>query len=250
MQKRILVFSIAANFLFIILFVLLIRHEHGFSFITYTLGFHSTFGVPTINPVNRDSHAKQRESMFEILPKDSSEIIFIGNSIARGCEWNELFKNLKIKNRGIGGNKTYDVLMRISNTLESKPKKIFILIGINDLSEDLPIDSIFKNYNQIMEKIKNESPTTEVYIQSILPINDKYYGGFATNEKIKLLNLRLQSLADDKNLKYINLYSHFLDSEGNLSEMYSNDGIHLLGRGYQLWKSIIEKDVNDNIDHL
>jgi lysophospholipase L1-like esterase len=246
MQKRIIVFSIALNLLSLIFFGLLVQQKHGISFIKYTLGFNSTFGVSTINPLNRESHAEQRESLFELLPKDSSEILFIGNSITRGCEWSEFFKNLKIKNRGIGGNTTYDVLRRIHKTLESNPKKIFILIGINDLSEDLPIDSILKNYNQIIKKIRNESPTTAIYVQSILPINDKFYGGFATNEKIRKLKSELQHLAEENSSKYIDLYDHFLDSEGKLSEIYSNDGIHLLGRGYLLWKSIIENDVNDN----
>ena len=52
--------------------------------------------------------------------------------------------------------------------MESKPKKIFILIGINDLSANFPMDQIVDNYKQIINKIKIASPKTEIFIQSTL----------------------------------------------------------------------------------
>ena len=43
----------------------------------------------------------QRATLFEKLPIDSDDIVFLGNSITNGCEWHELFNNPNIKNRGI-----------------------------------------------------------------------------------------------------------------------------------------------------
>lgn len=43
----------------------------------------------------------QRSTLFEKLPIDSDDIVFLGNSITNGCEWHELFNNPNIKNRGI-----------------------------------------------------------------------------------------------------------------------------------------------------
>jgi lysophospholipase L1-like esterase len=83
--------------------------------------------------------------------------------------------------------------------LESKPKKIFILVGINDLSASIPIELIVDNYNQIFSKIRNISPITKVYIQSLLPINNKYYKGIATNQTIKNLNAKLKSISNESN---------------------------------------------------
>jgi lysophospholipase L1-like esterase len=243
MQKRILVFSLIGNLFFVILFGIFVTKRGGIPFLTYKLGFNSSFITPIPSPV-RDQYYDQRQSLFEILPKEGDEIVFIGNSITNGCEWSELFQNSKIKNRGIVRDKTAGVLLRIDNILESKPKIIFILVGINDLTENISIESIVDNYNQIISRIRNISPITKVYIQSILPINNKFYKGIATNQTIKDLNAKLQSISNEKQLTYIDLFSHFINSEGSMDEKYSNDGLHLLGSGYLMWKSVIEKYVN------
>jgi len=244
MQKRLLVLSVVVNLFFIILFGFIVQKRGGIPYLTYKLGFNSSFQASILNPAVRFEYYDQRESLFEILPKDSSEIIFIGNSITNGCEWSELFENPQIKNRGIGSDKTAGILLRIEKTIESKPKKIFILIGINDLSANIPIENVVNNYKQIISKIKIASPMTKVYIQSVLPINNKFYKGIATNERIKILNAKLQVIADEYQSTYIDLFSHFINSEGSMSEKYSNDGLHLLGGGYLVWKSLIEKYVN------
>jgi lysophospholipase L1-like esterase len=135
-------------------------------------------------------------------------------------------------------------LLRIDKILESKPKKIFILIGINDLSADFQIQLCADNYKNIISKIRTGSPLTKIYIQSILPINNKFYRGFATNEKIRIINSKLQNLANEEQSAYIDLFPHFINSEGNMDEKYSNDGLYLLGSGYLVWKSVIEKYVH------
>lgn len=236
-QKRILVLSVIVNLFFVILFGIFIQKGVGIPYLTYKLGLNSSIEV-------RYPYYDQRESLFEILPKESDEVIFIGNSITDGCEWSELFRNPKIKNRGIVNDKTSGVSLRVNSILKSKPKKIFLLIGFNDLSANIPIESIADNYRQIISKIRSGSPLTKVYIQSILPINSKFYEGIATNEKIRILNAKLQKIANQKQSTYIDLFSHFINSEGSMDERYSNDGLHLLGDGYLVWKSVIEKYTN------
>jgi hypothetical protein len=76
----------------------------------------------------------QRKSLFEKLPDTRKEIIFLGNSITDGCEWSELLADRHVKNRGISGDVTAGVLNRIREITASKPAKVFLLIGINDLA--------------------------------------------------------------------------------------------------------------------
>ena len=47
----------------------------------------------------------QRRSLFEKLPVTSKDIVFLGNSITDGGEWNELLANPRVKNRGISGDR-------------------------------------------------------------------------------------------------------------------------------------------------
>ena len=116
----------------------------------------------------------RRATLFEKLPIDSTDIIFLGNSITNGCEWNELFPEQHVKNRGISGDRTTGVYDRLHSILTGNPQKVFLLIGINDLQHGASADSVIHGIIRIAEHIKAESPGTELYIQSILPVNDQF----------------------------------------------------------------------------
>ena len=79
----------------------------------------------------------QRATLFEKLPIDSDDIVFLGNSITNGCEWHELFNNPNIKNRGISSDVSMGVYDRLDPIIKGKPAKIFLMIGINDIAHHL-----------------------------------------------------------------------------------------------------------------
>lgn len=180
-----------------------------------------------------------RKEHFETLPDTENEIIFLGNSITDGAEWSELFQNSNIKNRGIGGDDTEGVLERLSEVTSSQPKKIFIMIGTNDLAYGKSIEYIKSNYDKIVAQIKAESIHTQIYLQSVLPVDDDIHPT-RPNTSIKKLNDYLQLLALHEGIPFIDLSPHFEAENGKLSQKYSIDGLHLNGKGYQLWKKIIE----------
>ncbi len=185
----------------------------------------------------------QRKSFFEILPDSSNEIIFLGNSITDGCNWAELFDNILVKNRGISGDITAGILFRLGEVLASKPEKIFIMIGINDLARGNSIDSIIINYTQIIARVIKESPKTKLYVQSVLPVNPKVGDMFSAQksklQEIKLLNQQLEILADKFSFTYLNIHDRMTDAKGYLNADYTNDGLHLTGAGYFKWKDVI-----------
>lgn len=67
-------------------------------------------------------HYYLKKSVFEVLPNNDNEIIFLGNSITAGGIWTELFQDLRIKNRGIIGNVTDGILYRLKEVTESNPE--------------------------------------------------------------------------------------------------------------------------------
>ena len=188
------------------------------------------------------------KSMFESLPNTPGEVIFLGNSITDGCNWTELFSDMRVKNRGISGDVTEGIINRLDEVTESDPSKIFIMIGINDLARGMSKKEIFDNYNIIVDKIIAASPKTQIYIESILPVNNKY-GRFekhyAKADSVVSLNKKLENLAEQKGQTYVDLYSSFINNEEKLKDEFTEDGLHLNGEGYLLWKSLVEKFVYD-----
>lgn len=183
-----------------------------------------------------------RKTQFEMLPNRDNEIIFVGNSITDQCEWAELFGMPNIINRGIGGDVTEGVLNRLNEITESKPLKIFLKIGTNDIGRGIALDSILTNYGRILAGIQSDSPETEVYVQSVLPVVEGPKQK-RKNSVIQELNSQLVALAKKHGCRYIDLYSTFSGADGQLNRDLSLDGLHLNGQGYLLWKEQIQQFV-------
>lgn len=191
----------------------------------------------------------QRTTLFEVLPVDSEDIIFLGNSITNGCEWSELFADSRVKNRGISGDITMGVYDRLDPILEGKPAKIFLLIGINDVAQGISTDSIVHNISRIVEKIGKESPDTRLYLQSLLPVTDHYKlfeGHTSRGQMVPQINEQLKQLAAREQITYIDLYPRLVDpSTGQLNIAYTNDGLHLLGKGYLIWRDFVKPYIDE-----
>ena len=185
-----------------------------------------------------------KKEHFELLPDTPNEIIFLGNSITDGAEWTELFENPNIKNRGIGGDDTAGILERLAEVTSSKPDKVFIMIGTNDLAYGKTVEDVISNYRKIIAQIKTESPITKLYIQSVLPVEDALHYTRPNSKIIEINNLLVQ-ICKEESLTYIDLFAAFADENGKLDKKYSIDGLHLNGLGYQVWKDLIIKFVEN-----
>ncbi|TCN65668.1 GDSL-type esterase/lipase family protein [Acetobacteroides hydrogenigenes] len=186
----------------------------------------------------------QRATLFEKMTTKNNGVIFIGDSITDGGEWCTLFNNSSILNFGISGDGTEGVLARIDVAARLTPKKIFIMIGINDLAKGMSPDTIAKNIEKITDALKVRSPRTKVYLQSVLPVNASFKmfdGHVSKGKEIIALNALIKTICEEKGYTFIDLYSSFKQSDSELmNPKYTNDGLHLLGDGYLLWSSLIK----------
>ena len=208
-----------------------------------------TFSSPPQTQKNNFSrYWHQRTSLFRLLPDTPGEIIFLGDSITDGGNWSELFQDWRVKNRGISGDTTDGVLARLDEVVSSKPAKIFILIGVNDLARGRTPEYIVNNIKLIIKRIRQASPTTHIYLQSLLPVNPTFRvfpKHVNKTKKIKVINQRLQKYAQRVGLEFIDLFTPMATPEGYLKPDYTNDGLHLTGQGYLVWKSLIEAKLRD-----
>ena len=202
--------------------------------------YYSHSGSSTETAALIDQWNDSRSSELKTLPIDSSDIVFVGNSITEGYPVNEVFQSIHVKNRGIGFNQTKHILGRMDGILAGKPKKLFLEIGVNDLLQSVPVDTLFRNYRQIIRKIRTGSPATKLFVQSIFPVGKTYD---TLNHTIDDVNLRLKNYCDSLDIPFLDIHSR-LESHGRLEPPYTLDDVHLTGAGYKIWTKAIDSLVN------
>ncbi|MBK8712161.1 MAG: family 20 glycosylhydrolase [Niastella sp.] len=210
--------------------------------LTIFLSIHAQVILPHYPDSIFNTYYHQRVSFFKSIPQTQGDIIFLGNSITDGGEWSELFHDVHIKNRGISGDITAGVLHRLDEVAARKPAKVFLLIGVNDLARNILPDSVVKNIFLIADYLHQQSPSTKLFVQSILPVNDHFnmFQGH-TNKGIQIseVNEVLKINKQNKPYTFIDLFTFFCNENGKLPEALSNDGLHLAGPGYLLWKHLV-----------
>ncbi len=191
-----------------------------------------------------------RKSLFEQLSVniDSSSIVFVGNSLTQQFELAELFRNVNIRNRGINGDNSLGMLIRLSDIIKPHPKKIFIEGGINDIKDGTTKEILLNNFKKILTRIQQESNTSKVYVQSILPVYSKgaaIQHSPVKNQDIVDANKAIEDYCKQHSITFINLYTHF-ELNGEMNPNYCiADGLHISGEGYLLWTKLLETYVNE-----
>ncbi|WP_207422848.1 GDSL-type esterase/lipase family protein [Desertivirga brevis] len=193
------------------------------------------------------TYYQQKVSQYRLFkPKHEKRkpVMFIGDSITDIAEWSELFGTIQVLNRGISADNTFGVLNRLDDVRLRKPSKLFIMIGINDISHSIPDEKILANYWRIIETVRKDSPKTSIYVQSILPTNNafsEFKRHQNKDEHIRKINKALEEGSKSYSYQFVNLYPLFLNTEGKLDTKYSNDGLHLTAAGYEVWKNYLLK---------
>lgn len=184
----------------------------------------------------------QKLSMFEMMPDQDKEVVWMGDSITDGAEWSELFPGLRTLNRGISSDNTFGMLYRIGEVAKRKPVKLFLLIGINDIARNIPNEVILRNYVKLIDSIQIQSPNTKILIQTILPTNNvftQFKNHQNKTEQIAEVNNSLKIICQQRGLQLVDLFTAMSDVNGKLDKRYTNDGLHLNGAGYQRWKQFL-----------
>jgi lysophospholipase L1-like esterase len=189
----------------------------------------------------------QRVSIFEKEPVVPGRIIFLGNSITQIGDWKKLLNDSTVINRGIGGDITFGVLKRLEDVIRRQPSKLFLLIGINDIGKDIPDAVIADNIRKIVVRVQSESPSTKIYVQSILPVNpdvSNFPQHYDKQEHILNTNKLIKKVAEDMHCTYVNIHDLFTDKQGKLDAKYTSDGLHLTpgGGGYEKWVAWMHKE--------
>lgn len=173
------------------------------------------------------------------------QVVFAGSSLMEMFPINKLLEehgdDTIIYNRGIGGYVTNELLQVTDVCItDLKPKKVFLNIGTNDLSNPrIPISQMIENYDRILCKIEEALPQAVIYLMAYYPVNYEAAAEemkeclkIRTNEKIERANEEVKKLAQKHGQHYIDVNKNLKDEQGRLKAEYTIEGMHIKKEGY------------------
>lgn len=174
------------------------------------------------------------------------ETVFTGSSLMEMFPISKLLNEHKddtvIYNRGIGGYVSSELLKAVNTcVLELKPKKVFINIGTNDLSDSrIPISQLMDNYDKIISIIEENLPEVIIYLMAYYPVNYEAAAEdmkeclkIRNNQKIALANSEVEKLAKRHGQRYIDINRNLKDEQGRLKAEFTIEGLHINEKGYR-----------------
>jgi lysophospholipase L1-like esterase len=194
---------------------------------------------------NLPDHYRQRLAKFRAEKTVTGKIMFLGNSITEGGNWRKLLNDSSVINRGISGDNTFGVLNRMDELIRFKPRKLFILIGVNDLSKNIPNADVIENIFMMINQLHSGTPDTKIYVQSLLPVNPSVKGfmtRFSKQQDINEINAQLKRYAKPLKYEYVNINGYFTDAKELLDVRFTYDGLHLNKAGYEHWIEYLKKN--------
>jgi lysophospholipase L1-like esterase len=183
-------------------------------------------------PPTRAEFQKKIEARYRKLPNTAAEIVFAGDSLVADGPWAEFFTD--VHNRGIGGDTVSGLIGRLDEITESKPRKLFFLVGANDLAAAVPVAQYLRHYRTLLERVRRESPGTAITVLAVLPVNP----GFPKpptfdNRQVIEANRQLKELVGEfPGVRFLDLAGSLADDAGNLRLEFSVDGLHMNIDGY------------------
>jgi lysophospholipase L1-like esterase len=201
-------------------------------------------GLPGAGPVRREAWfqkiwAERRATWASQVQQDQGALVFLGDSIMQG--WGDVgssFPGIKVANRGIGGDTSRGVLVRLQDDVISlKPRGVVLLIGTNDVEIKAEPEVITSNLKLIIAALRQYNPAMPVVLCEVLPSSA---AKFRPADKIRRLNeLYIEAVADQPQVTVLDTWSLFKDVHGDAKEQEMPDLLHPDVVGYAKWASAL-----------
>lgn len=188
-------------------------------------------------------HDANQELMKQPVP--AGRVVFIGDSITDGWRLDQAFANKPYVNRGISGQVTSQMLVRMfPDVINLKPAAMIVLAGTNDIARNngpTTLKMIQDNIQAMTELAQAHG--IKVILCSVTPISD--YGRTPQTSQrppadILKLNDWLKAYASKSGATYADYFSALADVKGYLKDGISTDGLHPNAMGYALMAPVAE----------
>jgi lysophospholipase L1-like esterase len=190
----------------------------------------------------------QDNERLKALPADPRRVVFLGDSITDGWNLARSFPDKPYVNRGIGGQTTPQMLVRMyPDVIDLKPAALIVLAGTNDISHNTgpeTIAMIQENFQAITELAQGHG--IKVILCSVMPVSD-YTKNKQTVSRppadILKVNAWLREYTAKVHAGFADYYAATVDDKGMLREGYSDDGLHPNLKGYELVAPVAESAI-------
>jgi lysophospholipase L1-like esterase len=202
-------------------------------------------GLPGEGPIRRKAWFKKlwetkRTGWAKQVKQDQGALVFLGDSITQGWGGNFRghFKGVKVANRGISGDTTRGVLIRLKeDVLSLNPKGVVILIGTNDLEEKATPEVISGNLKLIIAALKKHNAKMPIILCNTFPSS-------ATKrrpaDQIKKINqLYFTAVKGDAQITVLDTWLLFADAKGDAKKVEFDDLLHPNQIGYDKWAAAL-----------
>lgn len=201
-------------------------------------------GLPGAGPVRRadwfQSVWRERRSAWaRDVQKDQGALVFLGDSITQG--WGNAgssFTGIKIANRGISGDTTRGILIRLQDdVIALNPRGVVLLIGTNDIEEWTSPDIIAANVKLILGELKRHNPEMPVILCQVMPSSLTMR---RPAHQIRRLNeLYAGMLADEPQVTLLDTWSLYANEHGDAPAALFPDLLHPNTTGYGKWAAAL-----------
>ena len=198
-------------------------------------------GLPGAGPIRRYDWfqrlwTERRTAWTQQVEKDQAAVVFLGDSITQGWgdDFRGLFPGVKTANRGISGDTTRGMLIRLRDDVMSlNPAAIVMLMGTNDLEENAEPEVIAGNVRLILQALKEHNAAMPIVLCQVFPSS-------ATKkrpaDRIQKLNqLTAEAVRGNSQVTLVETWTLFANEQGDAKPEEMPDLLHLNDIGYTKW---------------
>lgn len=188
----------------------------------------------------RELWKQKRAGWAADVEEDRGSVVFLGDSITQGWgpDMAGSFPGLRVANRGISGDTTRGMLLRLpGDVLALDPRAVVMLMGTNDLEEGDDPESVAANVGEIVRRLQAHDPELPILLCKVFPSSES---ARRPADAIRRINeLCAAAVEGRRNVTVVDTWSIFADADGNAKREEFPDLLHPNERGYARWAAAL-----------
>ncbi|RYY04967.1 MAG: mucin-desulfating sulfatase [Gammaproteobacteria bacterium] len=194
-----------------------------------------------------DTWNKMQAEDVAVAEKGGVDLLFVGDSITAGWNWDIWQKNFaqyNPANFGVGGDHTGNLLWRLQHGDKGnlKPKLVVLLIGVNNFGHlnETPAQ-VFDGIKAVVKTLRENYPKAKILVNGVFPFEES--AASPKRAQVKEVNALVAKLDDHKHVFVKDYGALFLQADGSISKEIMGDFLHPTAKGYQIWVDAMLPDI-------